>query len=572
MDYSKENRLSYTERARRIVDSLTLEERVSLMSGSMTFEEVRGAIKKKTREHYNHFPYPAGGIPEKGIPAVLFCDGPRGVVCGNGKSTCFPVSMLRGASFDTDLEEEIGEAMAEEVLAYGGNLSAGVCINLPYNPGWGRSQETYGEDPYLSGRMGMAAVRGLQGPEDAEYDKLHACAKHFAVHSGPEWNRHSFNAENIAPRDLWETYLPAFKELVQKAGVKEVMCAYNRFEGDPCCGSNRLLTQILRNDWGFKGIVVTDCGAIGDFFQRKKHETHPDAAHASADAVLSGTDLECGGNFKSITDAVKKGLISEEKINTSVKRLLKARFELGEMNSTHPWSNIPFSVIDCPKHKELALKMAHESLVLLQNNNNLLPLNRQMKVAVIGPNANDSVMQWGNYNGFPSHTVTLLEGIRAKLPDAQIIYEPVCGYTNDTTLHSLFNQCSIDGEAGFNATYWNNREYKGKIAATDRLTTPFHFSAEGSTVFAPGVGLKNFTAIYRSTFRPTDSGAATFRVMTNGGVTLFLNGKQIAEATNIKNHTNLYSFNYEAGKSYDIELRFIQVKDNPTLNLSLIHI
>ena len=371
------------------------------------------------------------------------------------------------------------------------------------------------------------------------------------------------------PRDLWETYLPAFKELVQKAGVKEVMCAYNRFEGDPCCGSNRLLTQILRNDWGFKGIVVTDCGAIGDFFQRKKHETHPDAAHASADAVLNGTDLECGGNFKSITDAVKKGLISEEKINTSVKRLLKARFELGEMNPTHPWSNIPYSVINCPKHKELALKMAHESLVLLQNKNNILPLNRQMKVAVIGPNANDSVMQWGNYNGFPSHTVTLLEGIRAKLPDAQIIYEPVCGYTNDTTLHSLFNQCSIDGKAGFSATYWNNREYKGKIAATDRLTTPFHFSAEGSTVFAPGVGLKNFTAIYRSTFRLTDSGAATFRVMTNGGVTLFLNGKQIAEATNIKNHTNLYSFNYEAGKSYDIQLHFIQVKDNPTLHFDL---
>ena len=145
--------------------------------------------------------------------------------------------MLRGASFDTDLEEEIGEAMAEEVLAYGGNLSAGVCINLPYNPGWGRSQETYGEDPYLSGRMGMAAVRGLQGPEDAEYDKLHACAKHFAVHSGPEWNRHSFNAENIAPRDLWETYLPAFKELVQKAGVKEVMCAYNVLKAIPAAAA-----------------------------------------------------------------------------------------------------------------------------------------------------------------------------------------------------------------------------------------------------------------------------------------------------------------------------------------------
>ena len=635
----QDTKLTVEQRADDLLQRLTLEEKVALMQ--------------------NNSP----AIPRLGIKPYEWWNEALHGVARAGLATVFPQAIGMAASFNDELLYEVFDAVSDEARAknrqfnekgqykrYQGLTMWTPNVNIFRDPRWGRGQETYGEDPYLSGRMGMAAVRGLQGPEDAEYDKLHACAKHFAVHSGPEWNRHSFNAENIAPRDLWETYLPAFKELVQKAGVKEVMCAYNRFEGDPCCGSNRLLTQILRNDWGFKGIVVTDCGAIGDFFQRKKHETHPDAAHASADAVLSGTDLECGGNFKSITDAVKKGLISEEKINTSVKRLLKARFELGEMNSTHPWSNIPFSVIDCPKHKELALKMAHESLVLLQNNNNLLPLNRQMKVAVIGPNANDSVMQWGNYNGFPSHTVTLLEGIRAKLPDAQIIYEPVCGYTNDTTLHSLFNQCSIDGEAGFNATYWNNREYKGKIAATDRLTTPFHFSAEGSTVFAPvtllegiraklpdaqiiyepvcgytndttlhslfnqcsidgeagfnatywnnreykgkiaatdrlttpfhfsaegstvfapGVGLKNFTAIYRSTFRPTDSGAATFRVMTNGGVTLFLNGKQIAEATNIKNHTNLYSFNYEAGKSYDIELRFIQVKDNPALNFDL---
>ena len=554
----QDTKLTAEQRADDLLQRLTLEEKVALMQ--------------------NNSP----AIPRLGIKPYEWWNEALHGVARAGLATVFPQAIGMAASFNDELLYEVFDAVSDEARAknrqfnekgqykrYQGLTMWTPNVNIFRDPRWGRGQETYGEDPYLSGRMGMAAVRGLQGPEDAEYDKLHACAKHFAVHSGPEWNRHSFNAENIAPRDLWETYLPAFKELVQKAGVKEVMCAYNRFEGDPCCGSNRLLTQILRNDWGFKGIVVTDCGAIGDFFQRKKHETHPDAAHASADAVLSGTDLECGGNFKSITDAVKKGLISEEKINTSVKRLLKARFELGEMNSTHPWSNIPFSVIDCPKHKELALKMAHESLVLPENNNNILPLNRQMKVAVIGPNANDSVMQWGNYNGFPSHTVTLLEGIRAKLPDAQIIYEPVCGYTNDTTLHSLFNQCSIDGEAGFNATYWNNREYKGKIAATDRLTTPFHFSAEGSTVFAPGVGLKNFTAIYRSTFRPTDSGAATFRVMTNGGVTLFLNGKQIAEATNIKNHTNLYSFNYEAGKSYDIELRFIQVKDNPTLNFDL---
>lgn len=550
--------LTAEQRADDLLPRLTLEEKVSLMQ--------------------NNSP----AIPRLGIKPYEWWNEALHGVARAGRATVFPQAIGMAASFNDVLLKEVFDAVSDEARAknrafnergqykrYQGLTMWTPNVNIFRDPRWGRGQETYGEDPYLSGRLGMAAVRGLQGPEDAEYDKLHACAKHFAVHSGPEWNRHSFNAENIAPRDLWETYLPAFKDLVQKANVKEVMCAYNRFEGEPCCGSNRLLTQILRDDWGFKGIVVTDCGAIGDFFLARKHGTHPDAAHASADAVLSGTDLECGGNFKSITEAVAKGLITEEKINTSVRRLLKARFELGEMNPTHPWSEIPYSVVDSPEHKELALKMAHESLVLLQNNGNLLPLNRRMKVAVIGPNANDSVMQWGNYNGFPSHTVTLLEGIRAKLPEAQVIYEPVCGYTNDTTLHSLFNQCSFDGKAGFAATYWNNREYKGEIAATDQLTTPFHFSAEGATVFAPNVRLKNFTAIYRSTFRPTDSGSATFRFMTNGGVTLFLNGKQIAEATNVKNPANLHTFDYEAGKSYDIELRFIQVKDNPTLNFDL---
>ncbi len=410
----QDTKLTAEQRADDLLQHLTLEEKVALMQ--------------------NNSP----AIPRLGIKPYEWWNEALHGVARAGLATVFPQAIGMAASFNDGLLYEVFDAVSDEARAknrafnergqykrYQGLTMWTPNVNIFRDPRWGRGQETYGEDPYLSGRMGMAAVRGLQGPEDAEYDKLHACAKHFAVHSGPEWNRHSFNAENIAPRDLWETYLPAFKELVQKAGVKEVMCAYNRFEGEPCCGSNRLLTQILRDDWGFEGLVVTDCGAIGDFFQRKKHETHPDAAHASADAVLSGTDLECGGNFKSITEAVAKGLISEERINTSVKRLLKARFELGEMNGTHPWSEIPYSVVDCPKHKELALRMAHESLVLLQNKGNLLPLNRRMKVAVVGPNANDSVMQWGNYNGFPSHTVTLLEGLRAKLPEAQIVYEQV---------------------------------------------------------------------------------------------------------------------------------------------------
>ncbi len=418
--------LSAEQRADDLLQRLTLEEKVSLMQNA------------------------SPAIPRLGIkPYEWWSEALHGIARA-GRATVFPQSIGMAASFDDALLYEVFNAVSDEARAKNRNFNEkgqydrykGLTvwtpnINIFRDPRWGRGQETYGEDPYLTGRMGMAVVRGLQGPEDAKYNKLHACAKHFAVHSGPEWNRHNFNAENIDPRDLWETYLPAFKDLVQKAGVKEVMCAYNRFEGDPCCGSKRLLTQILRNEWGYKGIVVSDCGAIGDFFQPHHHNTHPDAAHASADAVLSGTDLECGDNYKSITEAAKQGLISEEKINTSVRRLLKARFELGEMNPTHPWAEIPYSVVDCPKHKELALKIAHESLVLLQNKNNLLPLNRQMKVAVIGPNANDSVMQWGNYNGFPSHTVTLLEGIRAKLPQAQIIYEPICGLTD--AIHSKDN-------------------------------------------------------------------------------------------------------------------------------------
>ena len=209
---------------------------------------------------------------------------------------------------------------------------------------------------------------------------------------------------------MWETYLPAFKTLVQEADVKEVMCAYNRFEGDPCCGSNRLLTQILRDDWGYKHVVVSDCGAISDFFYSDRHATHKNAADASAAAVLSGTDLECGIEYAHLDKAVKEGLISEERINTSLFRLLKARFELGEMDDDAlvPWSKISIDTVDCQMHKQMALDITRKSMVLLHNNG-VLPLGKTgARIAVMGPNANDSVMQWGNYEGTPSHTVTVL--------------------------------------------------------------------------------------------------------------------------------------------------------------------
>ena len=411
--------LSPEKRANDLLSRLTLDEKVLLMQNT------------------------SPAIPRLGIKAYDWWNEALHGVGRAGLATVFPQSIGMGASFNNELLLQVFTAVSDEARAKSAQFSKngelqryqGLTmwtpnINIFRDPRWGRGQETYGEDPYLTAQMGMAVVRGLQGPEDQKYDKLHACAKHFAVHSGPEWNRHSFNAEDINPRDLWETYLPAFKDLVQKANVKEVMCAYNRLEGDPCCGSNRLLMQILRNEWGYQGLVVSDCGAVSDFYMDNAHKTHPDKEHASAGAVLNGTDVECGTNYASLPQAVRDGLISEESIDTSVRRLLKARFALGEMDTDVSWNSIPYSVVDSKEHRELALRMAHESIVLLQNKKNILPLTKKMKIAVVGPNANDSVMQWGNYNGFPSHTVTLLEGIKQYIPEAKIIFEPGCDHTS----------------------------------------------------------------------------------------------------------------------------------------------
>lgn len=551
--------LTPEQRATDLLQRLTLEEKASLMQNA------------------------SPAIPRLGIKPYEWWNEALHGVARAGLATVFPQTIGMAASFNDSLLYKVFNAVSDEARAknrafndreqykrYQGLTMWTPNVNIFRDPRWGRGQETYGEDPYLASRMGVAVVKGLQGPDMARYDKLHACAKHFAVHSGPEWNRHSFNAENIAPRDLWETYLPAFKVLVQEADVKEVMCAYNRFEGDPCCGSNRLLTQILRNDWGFKGIIVSDCGAISDFFGKKKHNTHPDAPHASADAVLNGTDLECGGNYRTLPEAVKAGLISEEQINTSVKRLLKARFELGEMETdNHPWA-LPYSVVDCPEHRQLALQMARETMTLLQNKGNLLPLNKKIKVAVIGPNANDSVMQWGNYNGVPSKTATLLSAIQAKLPASQIYYEQVCSLTDDVTLSSLFNQCSDDGKPGFSASYWNNQEFKGTPDATAQLSTPFRFTTLGATAFAPGIELTGFASRYHTVFRPVKSGSAIFRVQTNGNIKASVNGEEVLDQTNIKNPENLYALQVEAGQSYDIDLQFTQIKDGAYFNFDLV--
>ena len=550
--------LTAEQRAEDLLPRLTLEEKVALMQNASP------AIPRLGIKEYDWWNEALHGVGRAGL------------------ATVFPQAIGMGASFNDSLLYEVFDAVSDEARVksrifsengvlkrYQGLTFWTPNVNIFRDPRWGRGQETYGEDPYLTGQLGRAVVRGLQGPEDSKYDKLHACAKHFAVHSGPEWNRHSFDAENIAPRDLWETYLPAFKDLVQKADVKEVMCAYNRFEGEPCCGSNRLLMQILRDEWGYKGIVVSDCGAISDFYRPETHGTHPDKEHASAGAVLSGTDLECGGEYGSLADAVKAGLIDEKLIDVSLKRLLTARFELGEMDEQPAWAEIPASTLNSKEHQDLALRMARESLVLLQNKNNILPLNTGLKVAVMGPNANDSVMQWGNYNGIPGHTVTLLEAVRSKLPEGQVMYEPGCDRTSREALQSLFSECSINGKPGFLAEYWNNRTREGEVVATDQISTPFHFATTGATTFASGVEITDFSARYESVFRPSQSGDVAFRFQLDGEVTLMVDGEQVAQKVYVKNPTNLYTLQAKAGKEYHIEILFKQRNERATLDFDL---
>lgn len=556
----KNPNLSPEERAEDLLGRLTLEEKVRLMQNE-SFPVERLGIA-----HYDWWNEALHGVARAGI------------------ATVFPITMGMASTFDDQLIEDVFVTVSDEARAKYheahrqgrvGVRCEGLTfwtpnVNIFRDPRWGRGQETYGEDPFLTSRMGVAVVKGLQGPADAKYDKLHACAKHYAVHSGPEAKRHSFDAENISPRDLWETYLPAFKDLVQEADVKEVMCAYNRYEGDPCCGSNRLLTQILREEWGYKHLVVSDCGAISDFFYKDRHATHKDAAHASASAVLSGTDLECGIEYAHLKEAVEKGLISEERIDTSLRRLLKARFELGEMDddSLVPWSKISIDTVDCATHKQLALDVTRKSMVLLHNNG-VLPLAKTgARIAVMGPNAADSVMQWGNYEGTPSHTYTILEGIRNKVGD--VIYEKGCELLTNHVFDSYYNEVSNNGKPGFTGTYWNNMDLKGEVAATQQVSTPFNFNNGGNTVYAPGVGLYDFTASYEGVFRPKKSGDYTLIIEGDDGYRVYVNDEKVIDYWGAHAAAKReYTLKAVAGGKYKIKIEYMQAGAEAVLRFDI---
>lgn len=405
---------------------LSVEQRVEDLVSRLTLEE-------KVKQMLNSTP----AIERLGIPAYNWWNE---CLHGIGRTkyhvTVFPQAIGMAAAWNDALIKEVASSIADEGRAiYHDAQSKGDYsqyhaltywtpnINIFRDPRWGRGQETYGEDPYLTAKIGKAFVRGLQG-DNPRYLKASACAKHYAVHSGPEKNRHSFNSD-VSTYDLWDTYLPAFRTLVVDAEVSGVMCAYNAFKGQPCCGNDLLMQTVLRDKWNFKGYVTSDCGAIDDIFNH--HKAHPNAATASADAVFHGTDLDCGHSaYLALVQAVKDGLITEKQLDVSVKRLFTIRFRLGLFDPIEQvdYARIPISILECGKHQDLAKQLARESMVLLKNDQ-LLPLqkNRLKKVVVMGPNADSRESLLGNYNGNPSRMLTPLQAIRERMNGlAEVVY------------------------------------------------------------------------------------------------------------------------------------------------------
>ena len=544
--------LSAKERARDLCSRLTLEEKAQLMLDE------------------------SPAIPRLGIKKFFWWSEALHGAANQGNVTVFPEPIGMASSFNPELLYRVFDIASTEFRAQyhhrmdnGGedekfhSLSVWTPnVNIFRDPRWGRGQETYGEDPYLTSVMGSAVVRGLQGPEDAKYRKLWACAKHYAVHSGPEYTRHSANLTDVSLRDLQETYLPAFKTLVQDAKVREVMCAYQRLDDDPCCGSTRLLQQILRDEWGFQYLVVSDCGAVSDFYT--SHKSSSDAAHASAKATMAGTDVECGFGYayKSIPDAVHQGLISEAEVDKHVLRLLEGRFDLGEMDnpSLVEWSRIPYSVMSSKEHTQVALEMARQSIVLLQNKGNVLPLKKNAeRIAVIGPNADNNPMMWGNYNGMPNYTVNILSGIKAK--QKKVMYLPGCDLTDDKVMDCLFaNNCQIGGKRGLRGTFWNNTKMEGTPVTTEYYTTPLAVTTAGMHNFAPGVKIEDFSAKYETTFTPKEAGEYVVNVEGCGDFEVYIDGERKQRVHSWRTTPTRTPIQAEAGRSYNIEVRYQFVK------------
>ncbi|MCM5529226.1 glycoside hydrolase family 3 C-terminal domain-containing protein [Parasegetibacter sp. NRK P23] len=554
--------------------SLPIEQRVNDVVSRLTLEE-------KVAQMLNATP----AVPRLGIPAYDWWNEVlHGVARTPYRTTVFPQAIAMAATWDTnslyrmaDYSALEGRAIHNKAIESGRTKERylGLTywtpnINIFRDPRWGRGQETYGEDPFLTAMLGRAFVRGLQG-EDDKYLKAAACAKHFAVHSGPEPSRHSDNF-NPTTYDLWDTYLPAFKELIVDANVVGVMCAYNAVNKQPCCGNDLLMNDILRNQWKFNGYVTSDCWAIDDFF--KYHKTHPDATSAAVDAVLHGTDIECGQTvYYTLKDAVQKGLITEAQLDVSLKRLFTVRYKLGMFDpvSMVKYAQTPSSVLESAPHQAHALKMAQQSVVLLKNDKQTLPLQKNIKkVAVVGPNADNRISVLGNYNGVPSRIVTVLDGIKEKLgPGVEVIYEKGVNFTNDTLLaySDLSKQFTYNNASGFQAEYFAGRELEGNPVFT-RVEPTLDLTWQRGDIIGNGLTATNFSARFNAVFKPAQTGKINLEVNADDGYRLFVNGKKVIDAwTRNRWGARTYALDAKKDSSYKITLEYWQGDDQANVSL-----
>ena len=528
--------------------SLTVDERVNDLVSRLTLEE-------KAMQLFNQAP----AIDRLGVPSYNWWNECLHGVARAGKATVFPQAIGMAATFDQDLMFRVGTAISDEARAkynyftrnnarsiYMGLTFWSPNINIFRDPRWGRGQETYGEDPFLTARMAVNYIKGLQG-NDPKYFKVIATAKHYAFHSGPEYSRHIDNVY-INDRDLYETYLPAFKAAVQEAKVQSIMCAYNRFRNKPCCGSDILLSNILRNEFGFKGYIVSDCGAITDFYKKESHNIVPTPAQAWGWSLSAGTDLNCEESKSFVEDhfeeAVMKGMINEKDIDISLKRLFKARFLLGmfDPDENVAYSKIPMSVVGSKEHLDLSLEVAEKSLILLKNSG-ILPLRNIKKIALIGPNADNPAILTGNYNGDPINPITPLRALKERLGSSNVYYTAGCPivpgvYTDYEVIPegNFFHTENGKLKEGLHAEYFQDTSMLGKPSIV-RIDKKIDFYWELSPI--KQLVDESFAVRWTGLLVPQKSGTYIF----TGNIQLKINNK-----LNSGNAIRL-----EKGRQYQIE-------------------
>jgi beta-glucosidase len=570
---------------------IAIEKRIADLVSRMTLEE-------KVSQMMNE----SAAIPRLDIPAYNWWNECLHGVARAGRATVFPEPIGLAATWDPALLFRMATAVSTEARAkhnefvrkgkrgiYQGLTFWTPNINLVRDPRWGRGMETYGEDPYLVGRMAVQFIKGLQG-DDPAYLKVVATAKHFAVHSGPEALRHSFDAR-VEDADLRASYLPHFDAAIREGGAYSVMCAYNRVDGEPACASPRLLADILRKEWGFPGYVVSDCGAVGDIFQG--HKVAASMAEAAARAVRAGTDLDCGSEYRALLPAVQQRLIAESEIDTAVRRLVTARFRLGMFDPPEKvaYARIPYTEVDSAAHRALALETARKSIVLLKNQDGVLPLRKSIRtLAVIGPNADSVDVLLGNYNGEPTEPVTPLEGIRRKLGKrTEVIY----AHGSDLAANlpamqtvpasALFTTSDAAHRSGLNGEYYNSASFNGRIyrapgrpgAPVDPTLKPVFTRIDPQIDFKwwdgaprPDMDDDNFGVRWTGYLSPPVSGAYQIGGVGMNAFEIFLDDKEIVRSNNTHERNYAYeTVNLQTGRLYPIRVEFHEVINDADMRL-----